>query len=119
MFVCVYSVFVLSCVGSGLARGRSLVQGVLPIVYKYKIPEPHKEEAKARNGLERHIRRRRRGPVIFLWTSSQKFVVVLIWCVRSSERSLSWFESKSSLTFFFNEHPTLVLNEFREMLEAN
>jgi hypothetical protein len=26
-----------------------------------KITEPHKEEAKARNGLERHIRRRRIG----------------------------------------------------------
>jgi hypothetical protein len=26
-----------------------------------KIKEPHKEEAKARYGLERHIRRRRRG----------------------------------------------------------
>jgi hypothetical protein len=39
MDVClVYSVFVLSCVGSGLATGWSLVQGVLPIVYK----EPHK-----------------------------------------------------------------------------
>jgi hypothetical protein len=60
MFVCVYSVFVLSCAGSGLATGWSLVQGVLPIVYKCKITEPHKEEAKARYGLERHIRRRRR-----------------------------------------------------------
>jgi hypothetical protein len=59
MFVCVYSVFVLSCVGSGLATDWSLVQGVLLIVYKCKITEPHKEEAKARNGLQRHIRRRR------------------------------------------------------------
>jgi hypothetical protein len=57
MFVCVYSVFVLSCVSSGLATGWSLVQGVLPIVYKCTITEPHKEEAKARNGLERQIRR--------------------------------------------------------------
>jgi hypothetical protein len=57
MFVCVYSVFVLSCVGSGLATGRSLVQGVLPTVYKCNITEPHKEEAKARYGLQRHIRR--------------------------------------------------------------
>jgi hypothetical protein len=40
MFVCVYSVFVLYCVGSGLATGSSLVQGVLPIVYKGKITEP-------------------------------------------------------------------------------
>jgi hypothetical protein len=60
MAVCVYSVFVLSCVGSGLATGWSLVQVVLPIVYKCKITEPHKEEAKARYGLQRHIRRRRR-----------------------------------------------------------
>jgi hypothetical protein len=45
MFVCVYSVFVLSCVGSGLATGLSLVQGVLPIVCKCKIEEPHEEEA--------------------------------------------------------------------------
>jgi hypothetical protein len=40
MFVCVYSV--LSCVSSGLATGLSLIQGVLPIVYKCKITEPHK-----------------------------------------------------------------------------
>jgi hypothetical protein len=33
MFVCVSSVFVLSCVGSGLATGWSPVQGVLPTVY--------------------------------------------------------------------------------------
>jgi hypothetical protein len=33
MDVCVYSVFVLSCVGSGLATGRLPVQGVLPTVY--------------------------------------------------------------------------------------
>jgi hypothetical protein len=59
MDVCVYYVFVFSCVGSGLATGWSLVQGVLPTVYKCKITEPHKEEAKARYGLERHIRRRR------------------------------------------------------------
>jgi hypothetical protein len=49
---------VLSCVGSGLATGCSLVQGVLPTVYKCKNTEPLKEEAKARNGLQRHIRRR-------------------------------------------------------------
>jgi hypothetical protein len=60
MDVCVYSVLVLSCVGSGLATGRSLVQGVLSTVYKCKITEPHKEEAKARYGLESHIRIRRR-----------------------------------------------------------
>jgi hypothetical protein len=27
----------------------------IPIVYKCKITEPHKKEAKARNGLERNI----------------------------------------------------------------
>jgi hypothetical protein len=59
MFVCVYSVFVLSCVSSGLATGWSLVQGALPTVYKCKITEPLKEEAKARYGLERPTRRRR------------------------------------------------------------
>jgi hypothetical protein len=42
MDVCVYSVFVLSCVGSGLATGWLFVQGVLPIVCKCKITEPHK-----------------------------------------------------------------------------
>jgi hypothetical protein len=63
MFVCVYSVFVLSCAGSGLATVWSLVQGVLPTVYKCKITEPHKEGAKARNGLQRHIGRRRRKRV--------------------------------------------------------
>jgi hypothetical protein len=36
MDFCVYSMFVLFCVGSGLAMGRSPVQGVLPAVYKTK-----------------------------------------------------------------------------------
>jgi hypothetical protein len=34
MSVCFYSVFVLSCAGSGLATGSSPVQGVLPTPYK-------------------------------------------------------------------------------------
>jgi hypothetical protein len=34
VYVYVYSMFVLSCVGRGLAMGRSLIQGVLPYVYK-------------------------------------------------------------------------------------
>jgi hypothetical protein len=34
--VCIYSVFVLSCVGRGLAAGWSPIQGVLPIVYRLK-----------------------------------------------------------------------------------
>jgi hypothetical protein len=42
MSVCVYSVFVFSCVGSGLVTGWSPVQGVLPTVYKCKIKEPRK-----------------------------------------------------------------------------
>jgi hypothetical protein len=42
MFVCVCFVFVLSCVGSGLATGWSPVQGILPIVHKCKIKNPHK-----------------------------------------------------------------------------
>jgi hypothetical protein len=50
MFVCVYSVFVF-CVGSGLATGSSLVQGVLPIVYKCKITEPHKRRPRLDMGL--------------------------------------------------------------------
>jgi hypothetical protein len=60
MFDCFYSVFVLSCVSSGLATGWSLVQGVLPIVYKCKIAEPHKEEAKVQCGLQRHIERKKK-----------------------------------------------------------
>jgi hypothetical protein len=38
MDVCVhlFCVFVLSCVGSGLAMGWSLIQGVLPTVYRIK-----------------------------------------------------------------------------------
>jgi hypothetical protein len=80
MYLCVYSVFVLSCVDSGLATGWSLVQEVLPIVYKCKIKEPHKEEAKARYGLERHIRRRRNGTTFFtinhvcIWYESVAFI---------------------------------------------
>jgi hypothetical protein len=45
MFVCVYSVFVLSCVSSSLATGWSLVQGVLPIVYKCEAVYAHCEDA--------------------------------------------------------------------------
>jgi hypothetical protein len=37
MSVCVYSVFVLSCVGSGLATGWSPVKGVLPTMYRITI----------------------------------------------------------------------------------
>jgi hypothetical protein len=70
MFVRVYSVFVLSCVSSCIATGWSLVQGVLPIVYKCKMTEPHKEEAKARYGLQRHTRRRRMHVNILLMTHS-------------------------------------------------
>jgi hypothetical protein len=37
MEVCVYTVFLLSCVCSGLGIGRSPVQGVLLTVYKIQI----------------------------------------------------------------------------------
>jgi hypothetical protein len=44
MSVCVYSVFVLSCVGSSLATGCCPVKGVLPNLNKIKklkkSPEP-------------------------------------------------------------------------------
>jgi hypothetical protein len=49
------------CKNQQVSRWQALlspVQGVLPTFYKCKIKEPHKEEAKARYGLERHIRRR-------------------------------------------------------------
>jgi hypothetical protein len=36
MFVCFYSVFVLSCLGRGLFTDWSFVQGVLPTFYKIK-----------------------------------------------------------------------------------
>jgi hypothetical protein len=36
MSVCIYCVWVVVCVGSGLARGWSPVQGVLPTVYRIK-----------------------------------------------------------------------------------
>jgi hypothetical protein len=45
MSVCVYSVFVLPCIGSGLATGWSLVQGVLPTVCRlgnWKAAKAHK-----------------------------------------------------------------------------
>jgi hypothetical protein len=77
MDVCVYSVFVLSCVGSGLATGWSLVQGFLPTVYKCKITEPHKEEAKARYGLQRHIRRRRYLDTAKNWCLKPLFILLI------------------------------------------
>jgi hypothetical protein len=54
MFVCIYSVFVLSCVSSGLATGWSPVQEVLPTVYKCKIKEPHKRRPRPDMGCKRH-----------------------------------------------------------------
>jgi hypothetical protein len=80
MFVCVYSVLVLTCVGSGLATGWSLVQRVLPILCVCKITEPHKEEAKARYGLQHHIRRRRRVCSALRWAVTT--TVALINCFR-------------------------------------
>jgi hypothetical protein len=41
--MCVYSLFVLSCLGSDLATGWSLVQGVLPTVCKICIPQINSE----------------------------------------------------------------------------
>jgi hypothetical protein len=38
-----FILFALSCVGSGLATGWSLVQGVLPTAYMCKITELHKK----------------------------------------------------------------------------
>jgi hypothetical protein len=69
MFVRDYSVFVLSCVGRGLATCWSLVQGVLPIVYNCNITQPHKEKAKARYGLRRHIRRRGIAALMLIYVS--------------------------------------------------
>jgi hypothetical protein len=48
MSMCVYSVCVVLCVGSGLATGCSLVQGVPPFVKKDYETE---EEARAQKGL--------------------------------------------------------------------
>jgi hypothetical protein len=39
MDVCVYSVFMLSYIGSGLATGLSPAQGILPTVYSIKETE--------------------------------------------------------------------------------
>jgi hypothetical protein len=79
MFVCVCSVFVLSCVGSGLATGWSLFQGVLSTVYKCKITEPHKEEAKARYGLRRHIRRRMVMMLVIIFKVKHFILALALW----------------------------------------
>jgi hypothetical protein len=42
MDVCNYSLFVLSCVGSGYVTGSSPVQGTLPTVCKINISELNK-----------------------------------------------------------------------------
>jgi hypothetical protein len=43
-FLCV----VLSCVGRGLTSGRSHVQGVLPIVYRFASKNPRQRKVKKR-----------------------------------------------------------------------
>jgi hypothetical protein len=91
---------VLSCVGSGLATGWSLVQGVLPIVYKCKITEPHKEEAKARYGLHRHVRRRREPTVP---ASCSGYLQIKFWNKSFNIGSLSVHENFQFLTIIFLE----------------
>jgi hypothetical protein len=51
MSICVYSVFVLSCVGNGLATGWSPIQGVLPTAYRIKNL---KKRPGSNNGLYSH-----------------------------------------------------------------
>jgi hypothetical protein len=48
MNVYVYSVYALSCVGSGFAKGRSLLQGVLPTVCKIHKIRINSDRAEAR-----------------------------------------------------------------------
>jgi hypothetical protein len=59
MGVCVYSVFVLFCVGSGLATGWSHLLVVLPSVYKIQISEFINCEWHRWGSLFRQGRRRR------------------------------------------------------------
>jgi hypothetical protein len=53
--VCVYSVCVVLCVGSGLATGSSPVQGVLPTVCKIKkLKKRRRSNKKTCKAIDRH-----------------------------------------------------------------
>jgi hypothetical protein len=55
MSVCVYSVYVVLCVGSGLATCWSLVQGVLPTVYMIKKLKSGQDPTKGCTAIDRWI----------------------------------------------------------------
>jgi hypothetical protein len=50
--VCVYSVLVLSCTGTGLATGSSPVQGVLMHVYNFIISNGNRPKSLIRQGKD-------------------------------------------------------------------
>jgi hypothetical protein len=50
--VCVYSVFVLSCVGSGLAKGWSPVQGVPPAIHRFRINSEREQAVKVEDEVK-------------------------------------------------------------------
>jgi hypothetical protein len=78
--VCVYSVCVVLCLGTGLATGCSLVQGVLPSV---KNDYRTEQESWALNGLEEPFKKKQDLKVcdtgtliqvLCFWTISPSFI---------------------------------------------
>jgi hypothetical protein len=59
MFVCVYSVCVVLCVGSGIATGWSPVQGVLPTLYNIKKLKSGQGPTKGCRSIDRYVKRRK------------------------------------------------------------
>jgi hypothetical protein len=83
-FLCV----VLSCVGTGLASGRSPVQGVLPIVYRFTGKNPSTPQ-----GKKRTIKKERKkykcimsNFIIYRTYSSPDVIVVCIYVQLSPRR---------------------------------
>jgi hypothetical protein len=68
MFMCVYSVGVVLCVGRGLAMGCSPVQGVLPTVYRIKkLKKNGQGPTEDSRSIDRH---ERTGPMVGLYVFS-------------------------------------------------
>jgi hypothetical protein len=59
MYIYIYIQYINGLSQPRLKTADHALPSVAQVTTAGKITEPHKEEAKARNGLERHIRRRR------------------------------------------------------------
>jgi hypothetical protein len=103
--MCVNSMFVLSCVGSGLATGWSPFKGDLPTLYEFIISELIRSGKRSRI-LIRQDRRRRRRRIRIVYSNIKRTCVYgdysghAVWSTKVSEILEFWnygFKSQTGL----------------------